>query len=372
MSISTAIVYSIFYIAGNSAVAYVPPDAQQAVRYENAQQCKDALRDIRIDLATKINMLPDNGKGISPQDRTALDQASQKAQSMSCEEIEVELPPSTQAQKVTAVPAKATNMVFWKIGRIDQSNIFHGTQYNEYAYDDETSCNAAYTNTQTKVFDRAIADGGNNVQAAQVLSSFNDTYACNQVSLKAEEIVRQPAPKAVTVPQVSERPVVQAQVTAVPAPVQQQPVVQQPAPAQESALMPVLTQLAMQGQFLQQTQQMLSQQQLQQQQLTQQQISLLQSQQVQPVQQQPVTQQYQQYQPRQTGGYASSPYPNQGYPVRSVYIAETVRDNFGSSSQFLYPTPYGTVAECWNAVNMMFGVAATERRNAVQCVYAAR
>ena len=321
MPASTMIVYSIFYLVGNSSVQYLP-DSVTAARYENLKQCNAALKDLRINLSASLSNDEAN-TSITPQDRTKLDDAYRRAQSMSCQEIEIDLPSPVQQAKATAVPANAKALVLWKIGRIDQANIFHGTAYNEYAFDDEQTCKEAYFTTQASVFDRAISEGGNNVQAAEMLNTFISTYKCAQVALKAGEINRQP---------VSTQAV--AQLINVP----------EQGPIRTIAAQPVV-----QPQYMQQ-----------------------------PMEQPTLVPQYQQspqpvYSQRvRQQGYAPSAFLSASYPVRPVYIAETVQSPWGSMSQFLYPTPYSTVAECWGAVNQMFGTQPTERRNSAQCVFAAR
>lgn len=357
---ATAIVFSIFYLVGSNSVAYVPDNQATATRYENAQSCKDSLRDLRSNLSAQISSNEAN-KGISPQDRTQMDMAIQRANSMTCEEIEVELPPAKQAPKVTAVPAKASTLVMWKIGRIDEANIFHGTAYNEYAFDDEQSCYDSYQATQGTVFNRSVADGATNVQASTILSDWLGKYKCATVALKASEITRQPL----------EAPVVQAALQTAPTGYTDQPAVQRPVMRQQYQPMapqyaqPVyeqpVQQYQPQPQYVQQPPMAQPQYQPQQQY----------AQQPQEIQQQVFPQQYQQPM-RQSAGYAPQPFVQQAYPVRPLYVAETIRNAWGAMSQFIYPTPYSTVAECWTAVDHLFGTQQSERRGAAQCVYAPR
>ena len=317
MPASTMIVYSIFYLVGNSSVQYLP-DSVTAARYENLTQCNAALRDLRINLSASVSNDEAN-TSITPQERTKLDDAYRRAQSMSCQEIEIDLPPPVQQARVTAVPANAKTLVLWKIGRIDLANIFHGTAYNEYAFDDVATCKAAYATTQESVFERAISEGGNNVQAAEMLNTFVSTYKCAQVALKASEINRQPAISLAIAQQISVPEQVPVRTNS-PQSVVQPQYVQQPTEQSPQILQPHAA--------------------------------------------------YPQQLRRQ--GYAPTAFLPKSYPVRPVYIAETVLSPWGSMSQFLYPTPYSTVAECWGAVNQMFGTQPTERRNSAQCVFAAR
>ena len=326
MSVSTMIVYSIFYLVNHSAVPFMQ-DSTTAVRYESMQQCKDALRDLRSNLAIELGTY-ENKKNVSAQDRTTMELNSQRAQSMTCEAIEIDLPPPVQEAKVSAVPAGAKTLVLWKIGRIDQANIFHGTAYNEYAYDDESACIAAYANTQGKVFDKAIADGATNVQASSMLNTFVATYKCDQVALKASEIARQPV--EAPAPQPAQMETQQPRITP-PAPVVA-PQYQQP---NQSA----------QPQYVQQQYEQQPMEQL-----------------PQPQYQRQVRQQ----------GYAPSAFIGRNYPIRPVYIAESVQSPWGSITQFVYPTPYTNVAECWSAVDALFGTQPTERRNSAQCVFSSR
>ena len=365
---ATAIVFSIFYMLGGNSVAYVPDSQQTATRYENAQSCKDALRDLRSNLSAQISSNEAN-KSISPQDRTQMDMAIQRANSMTCEEIEVELPPAKQAPKVTAVPAKSSTLVMWKIGRIDEANIFHGTAYNEYAFDDEQSCYDSYQATQGTVFNRSVSDGATNVQASAMLSDWLGKYKCATVALKASEINRQPM----------EAPVAQAVAQTTPtgytdqAPVRQyqQPVVRQ---QYQPQLQQYQAQQYAQPAIQQPYQQPVYEQPIQQAPVIQYQQPQYQQQPAYPQAQELQLQPQMQYQSpmRQQAGYAPQPFVQQAYPVRPLFIAELVRNAWGTSQQFVYPTPYGSVAECWTAVDRLFGGQQSERRSAAQCVYAPR
>ena len=358
MSLSTAIVYSIFYLVGNNAVPYVAGDDSSAVRYKDEASCKAALVDIRSTLAAQVATL-ETGK-VNPQQRTDIDKASMRAQSMSCEAIEIDVAPPAPAPKVTVVPASADTIVMWKIGRVDKSNnVFHGTAYNEYAYDDEASCKAAYEPTQNKVFDKALADGSNNAQASSSLTEWIGKYSCQQVSLEDKDIVRQPIPAKepgvleVAAPKqvIGEPHAPQEQLYArQPQYVQQSASVPTP---QESALMPVMAQLLVQGNFTQQ--QLANQQLVQSQALAYQQLELQRTQQPVAVQQPQYVQPIAQYQPQtvQQGGYA----------IRPVYASETTRDVYGNTSQVVSPTQYRSVADCLNDLNI-------QHRTNAQCVYA--
>jgi hypothetical protein len=301
------IVTSIFFVANGSSVEYIPPGAQVPHRYESQALCKAALLDLRTTNAIKLEAM-ESRKSVNAQMRAELDAEIRKAQSMTCEDIEIELPPPVQEAKVSAVPTSTGSRVMWKIGRVDAANVFHGTAYNEYAYDDEPACKAAYASTQNWVFDKAIADGYGNGEATTMLTKFVSTYSCNTVSLKADEVLRQPqvAARAAKQPPAPASPDAQAPY-AQPAP---EPLPQYPQPQYARSVV--------------------------------------------------------------SQGYAPSPVLQPGYPIRSIYIFEVVRDAFGASFKFLYPTPYGTVAECWSAVDRLFGSMPSERRGNANCGYAAR
>lgn len=228
--LTTIIAYSIF-IANPTGTLGPHPDSRSSPyffneestmrEYKTYEECEAVAKSVREDLAAKLDALYKAANTPHKEADFRIQQA--KYISLKCLSVERQIdttyantvepgvknfvvtPPTPKIPEVIVEEEapKSKLVTMYRIGRMDDSNVFHGTSYNTESYKTLEACQVSYKKTQGEVLAKANKETSDSDAAIEVLDTFRARYACHEILVNPD----QPKPVVVTPTQIVEEKV---------------------------------------------------------------------------------------------------------------------------------------------------------------------